>query len=257
MRLSTLLHSTLLAATSLVAASGALAQTAAAHVAMGDEAYGRLDARGALAHYEAALAAEPRNYTALWKASRSAMDLGEFARDAAWRSALFTGAEQRARRAVEVNPSDAEGLFALARALGRRALTLGARDRVRYARDVRGYALECLRINPGHAGCMHVLGVWNAEVMRLSGLTRMIAKNFLGGRVFGSASWAEAQRYMEGAVAAEPARIVHRLDLGRVYADRGMRAKARAEFEAVIRAPARDFNDRFYQAEADAALRKL
>jgi Tfp pilus assembly protein PilF len=100
------------------------------------------------------------------------------------------------------------------------------------------------------------MGMWNAEVMRLNGFTRMMAKNFLGGKVFGSASWPEARRYMEESVANEPDRIVHHLDLAGVYRDTGDKAKARAEYEAVMKLPNADFNDRHYKGEADAALRK-
>jgi uncharacterized protein HemY len=83
----------------------------------------------------------------------------------------------------------------------------------------------------------------------------MIAKNFLGGKVFGSANWAEAVRYMEASVASEPDRVVHHLDLAYVYRDVHRDADARREFEAVLRLPATDVNDRFYKEEAKAALR--
>ena len=69
---------------------------------------------------------------------------------------------------------------------------------------VRAHALECLSSNPKHAGCLHVMGMWNAEVMRLNGIARLVAKNFLGGKVFGTANWKEAVRYMEASVAAIP-----------------------------------------------------
>ena len=59
------------------------------------------------------------------------------------------------------------------------------------------------------------MGMWNYNVMRLSGMSRFMAKNFLGGKVFGSANWDEAQRYMEQSVAVEPERLVHHLDLAR------------------------------------------
>ena len=36
---------------------------------------------------------------------------------------------------------------------------------------------------------LHVMGMWNAEVMRLNTFSRAVAKNVLGGRVFGAASW--------------------------------------------------------------------
>ena len=101
------------------------------------------------------------------------------------------------------------------------------------------------------------MGMWNAEVMRLNGFTRMMAKNFLGGKVFGSASWPEAKRYMEESVASEPDRIVHHVDLAGVYRDTGDKSRALAEYQTVMKLPNRDYNDRFYKGEADAAMRKL
>ena len=244
-----------LAAGMLLAASAAGAQTAADHVALGDKEYVAMNAPAALQHYEEAIKLDPKNYEALWKASRSAVDLGSYETNEKRREDYFKNAETYARRAVEVNPGDAEGHFNLARALGKNALTQSPRARIKYAKDVRDHALECLKISPRHAGCLHVMGMWNAEVMRLNGFTRMIAKNFLGGKIFDSASWAEAKRYMEASVASEPDRIVHHVDLAGVYRDMGDKAKARAEWQAAMKLPNSDYNDRHFKAEADAGLR--
>jgi tetratricopeptide (TPR) repeat protein len=239
----------------LLAGSIAGAQTAAEHIALGDKEYVAMNAPAALAHYEEAIKLEPKSYEALWKASRSDVDLGSFEPNEEKRGLYFKNGEAYARRAVEANPADAEGHFNLARALGKAALSQGPKARIKYAKDVRSHALECLKIDPKQAGCLHVMGMWNAEVMRLNGFTRMMAKNFLGGQIFSSASWPEAKRYMEESVASEPDRIVHHLDLGGVYRDMDDKTKARAEFEAVMKLPNRDFNDGKYKAEADAALR--
>jgi tetratricopeptide (TPR) repeat protein len=230
-------------------------QSAADQITLGDRAYSALDAPTALARYESAIAADPKNYEALWKASRSAIDVGSYVADESKRTALFGRGEQYARRALALEPADAEGHFALARALGKTALSQSPRGRIRYAKEIRNNALECLRLAPRHAGCLHVMGMWNAEVMRLNSITRLIAKNVLGGGVFGSASWKEAVRYMEASVASEPERIVHHLDLGSVYQDVGERAKARVEFETAVRLPVTDFNDPVYKAEAKTRLK--
>ena len=237
--------------------SAAYAQSPAEHIALGDRDYAIFEGASALRHYESAIAADPRNYEALWKASRSAVDIGSYGVEAGSMTSLFNRAEQYARRAIASNPADPEGHFSLARALGKTALSQSARGRVRYATEIRARALECLRKAPAHAGCLHVMGVWNAEVMRLNSITRLIAKNILGGRVFASASWKEAVRYMEAAVAAEPERIVHRLDLADIYEDIGEKAKARQELETALQLPVGDINDPVYQFNARQSLARL
>lgn len=234
----------------------AVAQTAAEHVALGDKEHAALNLTAALKHYEAAITLEPTNVEALDKAAYDAVDLGEFA-NADDRKPLYRKAQDYAERAVAANPGSAEAHFELARAIGRNAQTMGASDRVKYAKVVREHALAALKIDSTHAGAEHVMGVWNAEVMRLNGFTRMIARRFLGGQVFAEANWDNAQRYMEAAVKHDPDRITHRLDLGRVYADRHMAAQARAQFEWIATAPVREYNDAAYKAQAARALAAL
>ncbi len=246
------------AATALaVLASVASAQSAADHLRLGDEAYNRFQPAAALQHYEAAVTADPKNYEALYKAARSAMDESEMISDKEQRSQLFKKGELYARRAIEANPRDAEGYFHLARSLGRLAQSLGVRDRIKYATAVRENALKALQIDSTHAGALHVMGVWNQEVMRLNGISRMIAKNLLGGQVFSEASWGNAVKYMEKAVAADPERITHKLDLGKVYADLDQKEKARAMFQAVLAGKQHDAADPMYKKEAEQALKEL
>jgi tetratricopeptide (TPR) repeat protein len=234
-----------------------LAAQAPDHVAMGDREHAAHNLTSALQHYEAAIKVDPTNYIALVKAAHDAVDLGEFNENRSHRDSLYHAAEQWARRAVAANPTDAEGHFELARAIGRNALTMGTKDKIKYAGEVRDQAMDALKINPTHAGALHVMGVWNAEVMRLNGFSRMIARNFLGGKVFGEASWDNAQRYMEQAVAQEPNRITHHLDLASVYVDRGDKAKAIEQYQWIGRAAAMDYNDSRYKEIAAEKLKSL
>lgn len=241
--------------TASVIASPLLAQTAAEHIAMGDREHAAMNAASALRHYQSAIAAEPDNADALWRASREAIDLGEF--DSDMRDSLYTLGEQYARRAVQADPHSSITHFALAKAMGRKALSMGARDRVTLAAEIRRAALESLRLDSTNAGAHHVLGVWNANVMRLSGVARFLAKNLLGGKVFDEASWKDAVAYLERAVALEPERVVHQLALAGVHADNGDKARARATYQAVLRLKATDFNDRHYLRQADERLKTL
>ena len=248
----------------VAAASQADAQSALEHVQLGNRAAAGLDAVAALEHYRVAIAADSTNVGALTRASGAAVDLGEYERSSSKRSLLYAEAERLARRAVVLAPRNAEAHFALARALGRTALSVGSRERIRYATDVREHALAALSSDSTHAGALHVMGVWNAEVMRLNGVARMVARNFLGGQVLGSASWSEAVRYMERSVAIEPDRISHRLDLAKIYIDLAEgkrrsenRERAREHLEHALAAPPAAYNDRRYLVEVEALLRKL
>lgn len=233
------------------------AQTAAEHIAMGDKDHLAMHAPVALHHYEEAIKADPKSYEALWKATREAVDVGEYNSDDKERERLYATAELYARRAVDVNASDAEGHAQLARALGKKALSLGKKDQVKYAGDVRAAALEALKINPKHPAALHVMGKWNYEVKKLSGITRFMAKTFLGGKVFDSANWEDAQRFMEESTALDPTRLIHHLDLARVYAARDNKDKAREQYDATIKATATEFNDKHYQREASEEIKDV
>ena len=233
------------------------AQSAAQLVSQGDSLFLAGNATAALTRFERAAAIDSSDYSALWRAAGTATELAEFHPDASERSALYARARRYAERAVHVNPVGAEGHFQLARAAGRAAQAAGARERVRSATVVRTHALEALARDSLHDGAMHVLGMWHAEIMRLSGLERTFAKAFLGGKVMGEANWDSAVRHLERSVARAPNRIVHRLDLGLVYLDRKRRADARSQFEWIAQAPVTDYNDASYKRAAADALRGI
>ena len=244
----------LLAAT-ILCAGPLSAQTAAEHIVMGDRDHAAMNVAGALGHYQAAIQADANNAEALWRASREAIDLGEF--DDARRDSLYRLGEQYARRAVQANPNSAMAHFTLAKAVGRRALSMGARDRVKFAGEVRQEALAALAIDSLNAGALHVMGRWHANVMRLSGVSRFVAKNLLGGKVFNEANWRDAVRYLERAASLEPDRVVHKLELASVYADSGNKAKARETYQAAIQTAPVEYNDKRYVEQARQGLAAL
>jgi tetratricopeptide (TPR) repeat protein len=233
------------------------AQAASERIALGDRAYADRQAKTALDQYRLALSIEPKNYEALCKASRTELDLAEGLDQGPLRDSLLAGAQRHAEGAIAAKPHDADGHFSLARVFGRRANGLGTMDRIRYAKTIRLEALEALKYDSLHSGALHVLGSWNAEVMRVNGVERAFAKKFLGAEVFNQASWEEAQRLLEKAVRLDPNRLVHHLDLGAVYADRGNKAKAREQFMFILAAPVREYNDPVFKKKAADRLKKL
>jgi tetratricopeptide (TPR) repeat protein len=244
-------------ALALTASPLTLAAQSNGFVTRGDSAYAAHRPADAITQYEAAVAADSSEYEALWKASRSIADLAEYESDQDKRAEMYRRAERLARQAVAVRPDDAEAHFHLARAVGRVALSHGPKDRVKFGKEVREQALEALRLDPDHPGALHVMGMWHAEVRRLPRIARFFAKTFLGGDILGSAKWEEAVRLLSRAVEVDGERIVHHLDLARIYRDIDQDDKARVHYQHVIDGAVTDYNDPRYKEEAKAEIAKL
>lgn len=229
------------------------AQQAADHVALGIAANEAHDLATALQHFQAALDQDSSNYEANWRGALTLLTLGERVPDTVKsleRDSLYAQAERHARRAVAADPAGADGHFALAAAVGRASLTRGQNARIRDATIIRSEALRTIALNPRHDGAYHILGRWNAEIMRTSGLSRFFAKNFLGAGVFKQASWAKAIYNMERAVQLDPGRIYHHLVLAGIYADRKRWADAETQLQLVDSLPEREVMDSVYKREA-------
>lgn len=247
---------TMIATLLATAPTAAPAQSAADHLAEGDAAHASRKASEALRHYLAAIAADSTSADALWRASAVEAELSEFDPDSAHADSLLAAAERHARAALALAPKSAHAHFALAQALGRKALRVPTTSRLPYATEIHKEALACLDLAPGNALCLHVLGVWCAEYMRLGHFTREMANAMTGGKLFANATWEEAERNLKAAIAAEPKRAIHHLDLARIYRDQGKAVEAKEEYQAVLDAPLSDYNDESYRAEAKAALAK-
>jgi regulator of microtubule dynamics protein 3 len=237
----------------LLSSAPASAQTVADHIAMGLSAEEAHDLPTALRHYQAALERDSMSYEANWRGAITLLDMGEQIPDSiksATRDSLYSLAERYAGRAVAAEPAGADGHFALAAAVGRSSLTMGKKARIRRAAIIRREALRTLAINPRHDGAYHILGRWNAEIMRISGLSRFFARKFLGAGVFNEASWAKAVYNMEKAVELDPGRIYHRLELAEIYADRKRVRDAEIQLRAVESLPDREIMDSTYKREA-------
>jgi regulator of microtubule dynamics protein 3 len=236
------------------------AQSVADHVAMGAAAIDTHDLRTGLAHFEAALALDSTDYAANWRAAIALLDQGEQIPDSiesAERDSLYSRAETLARRAVAADSNGSEGHFAVAAAVGRASLTMGKKERIRSAKVIRDEALRTIELDPDHDGAYHVLGRWNAEIMRLSGISRFFAKSFLGAGVFRQASWEAAISNMQRAVELDPARIYHRLELARIYADRKRYQEARDQLAQIEALPDRELLDPVYRERAAALAKRI
>lgn len=214
----------------------------------------------ALTRFEAILAHDSTDVAANWRAAIALNDVAEplMARsDRPRRDSLLARAQELARRSVRLAPAEARTHFALGLVLGNTALTRGLKERVRLAVEIHELALRAIALDSTLDGPHHLLGRWHHEVMKLSGFERFIARSLLGGGAFRKASWAEAQRQLELAVALDSGRIYHRLELARVYLARKQTTAALGELHAIDRLADRVAADSGYRRGARELLARL
>jgi len=162
-----------------------------------------------------------------------------------------------AERAIRADSMDAEGHYVLSMVLGRLSRTKGSKERVRFAKLIYDEASRAVELNPNHDNAHHVLGAWNAEIKRLSGIQRFFAKTLFGGGFMSKANWDDAVRHLERAVELNPQHIYHRLELAEVYVDLGRYSKAREQLLVIPTLPNVDVEDEEYKVESAALLEDI
>lgn len=237
-------------------------QTITREIATGDSLESALEPADALRHYQAALALDSTAFEALWKASRSMINIAKQIDDHAdtlrrRRDSLYLAARVLAERAATVSPDRAEGHVMLAQALGRLSRTRGGKERVRFAQVIYDEASRAIALDSTNDVAYHVLGAWHAEVLRLSSFQRFFAKALFGAGFLDRATWTDARRDLERAVALRPGYIFHRLELAEIDHDVGQYAAARAQLDTIRGLPTMDVLDGRYRERAAALLEQL
>lgn len=243
-------------------AAPAWGQSSDTLLARGDSLSAALRPAEALAVFGRVLAADSGHYGALWRASGALIDLaklvpGTTESERRVRDSLYAEASALAERAIRFDSTDAEGHFMRALALGRLARSKGGRDRVRFGAIIYQEAARAAALRPAHSGAHHVLGAWHAEVRRLSGTTRFVAKLLFGGGFLRVASWDSAIVHLEVAVRERPQYLFHHLELAEVYADRKRYAEARAHLAMIPGLPDLDVEDPRHRRRAAELSRKI
>jgi tetratricopeptide (TPR) repeat protein len=237
-------------------APAASAKTAEELLAEGEQHYAAARLPEARAAYLAALQESPGDFVVLCRLSRSESELGELQKGDDQR-ATRSAAVEHARLAIKAAPDSAAGHVWLAVGLGRQALSEGAKTRLALSREIKSEVDRALQMDPNIGRAWHVLAVWNVKLSSLNTIERMAANAVLGGVPKG-ASFEQAEKAFQKAIALEPGYVNHRLEYGRMLKDRGRKAEAKTELEkAVSLPPTSGALDARYQAEARELLAKL
>jgi tetratricopeptide (TPR) repeat protein len=160
-----------------------------------------------------------------------------------------------AKRAVAADPKNAQAQLAAAICYGRLEPLVDARTKVGFSRLIKEHADAAVGLDPTDSYAYHVLGVWNYELANLNPLLRAMARAVYG--ALPAASYEEAERYFLKAVELAPARVAHRVELGRTYAALGKKDLARKELTLGLSLPDREKDDPESKRRARQALQEL
>lgn len=228
-----------------------------ARIAVGDGLHFQMQPLEAFRVFQRVVEDDHEHYVGLWKSAQEAVILGIMAAEKEDQHRWYRTGEEFARRAIEVAPDDPAGHYWLAAALGRRALRSDAVTTANLAAAVYDEAHAVLRLDSLHAGAHNVLGTFNYEVMKMSGVKRFIARTFFGSEGLDKASWEDAECYTRRAAELDPTSLLYRLDLGKLYFKRNQHDLARTALNEVLQLPSIHPPDSTFKRQARELLDDL
>jgi tetratricopeptide (TPR) repeat protein len=227
----------------------------AAAIAAGDAAMDKLDLEAGIAAYRSALEAAPDSYEATWKLVRSLTDKATLSKQPSQQKSLCIEAEKLARQAVGLSPADANGHAYLAVAVGKLALFEGGKRKVELSKEVKAEAEKALQCDPSDDVALHVLAIWNREMVELGWFLKSFAQLLYG--KFPPASLDAAIADLQRATELKPDVIPHHVELGITLASAKRWAEAKVELDKGLALPTAWVTDDYYRALARASLARV
>jgi len=221
-----LLLNTLSAALALALAStGMGAESAEELIQKGDVFYDKLQAAEALKFYLPAEKLDPNNVRLLVRIARQYRHLMSDATKTSEKKQLGTTAVNYAQRAVALEPNDPETHLALAIGYGKLLPLEETKQKIATSRLIKIAADKVIALDPNNDLAWQVLGRWYLALADVGGVERALARVAYG--KLPPAKYEDAVRCFEKAIALNPNRLMHYIELGRTHAQMGRDADAR------------------------------
>lgn len=215
---------------------------AIAQISVGNARIAQGDYAGAVEAFETAVQDNERSAYAWLLLARAQTYLADMLpeSDADARQALYEGALEAAEQAVALDGNEADAHMEVARAAGRNAQFQGVLNSMNLAGVVKDALDRTLELEPDHGPALHALGLFHHEVPWIAGgRSRLVVPSF------------------EAAIAAEPARITHRVELAKILIEREEASAAREQLEVAVGLEPVSAADEEDRAEAEALLASL
>jgi len=185
----------------------------------------KFQANEALPLYLSAEKLEPKNPELLVRIARQYRYLMTDASEKEEKLRLGRLAMDYSNRAAECGPKDCDAQLAPAITLGKMLPYLPQKEQVSASPKIKESVDKALAIDPRNDNAWHILGRWNRVLAEISS-----AKRLLAGLLYGDlpkVSYEEAERAMKKAIALNPHRLMHYIELGRIYSQMGRKEEAK------------------------------
>src|SRR5208337_1627966 len=183
-------------------------------IAEGDASAGKFQAADALKFYLPAEKLEPNNVRLLVRISREYRHLMSDATNPEQKLSLGSTAVDYAKRAVALEPNDAEAQLAVAVSYGKMEPLEGNREKIEASRIIKDAADKAIKLDPSSDLGWHVLGRWHMALADVPAYERALAQLAYGN--LPESTYADAARCFEKAIELNPNRLMHYIELGRV-----------------------------------------
>jgi tetratricopeptide (TPR) repeat protein len=224
-------------------------------IAMGDAFYAKLQATEALKCYLPAEKLEPNNARLLKHISREYRHLMSDATSAQEKLSLGSTAVNYARRAVAINPNDPEAQLAVAISCGELEPLQTNRQKFEAVRIIKDAVDKAIKLDPRNDLSWHVLGRWHEGLAEVNPVMRAMAQVAFG--KLPDSTHEEAATCFQRAIALNPNRLMHYIELGLVYAQMGRTDDARRSISTGLSMPNTEKDDPEIKRQGREVLAKL
>src|SRR5688572_6157386 len=219
----------------------ARAETADALIAKGDAFDEQLQPSEALKFFLPAEKLEPNNAELLVRIARQYRHLMSDTSSKKEKLRLGYLSLGFAERAAKAAPKNSEAQLSPAISYGKMLPFLGNKEQVNASPKIKEAVDRALQLNPKNDTAWHILGRWHRVLAGMGPVKRMLA-----GAIYGSlpvTTNEAAEKCLLKAIAFNPNRVMHHIELGRIYAAMGRKEDAKKVLEKGLSMPSREKDD--------------
>ena len=247
--------STLLCAALYFSAAPVQSESTDAMIAKGDPLDQKMEAAEALKYYLPALKQDPNDVALLDRIARQYRHLMADAPAKEEKLRLGHLSLDYAKRGAELAPNNSEAQLSPAISYGKMLPYMSSSDQVDAAPRIKAACQRSLELDAKNDNAWHILGRWNRSIADIPAVKKVLASVFFG--KLPEATNEEAEKCLLKAIAINPHRAIHFIELGHIYVDMGRKEEARKYLEKGLSMPNQEKDDNDAKEVGRELLAKL